>query len=147
VRISVSRQIDAPAERVWALVVDWERQSEWIPATTVRVLQGPHEGVGTRLEATTGAGPLRLADPMEVVEWDPPWLCVMRHEGRLLRGVGIFRTRPAAVGRCVFTWEEQLDPPGGRMGRLAAVVVGRLATPFFAFALRRLARLATRAPE
>ncbi len=145
VDISVGRVIDAPAEQVWALVVDWERQSAWIPATVVRVLPGPRHGVGTKLEAATGAGPLRMVDPMEVVEWDPPWLCVMRHEGPILRGVGIFRTRPAAAGKCVFTWQERLDPPEGRAARLATSMLGRLSTPFFALALWRLARLATRA--
>jgi hypothetical protein len=43
----------------------------------------------------------------------------------------------------VFTWQEQLDVPGGRVGRVAGVVAGRLATPFFALALWRLGRLAT----
>jgi hypothetical protein len=144
VDISVSRVIDAPAEQVWSLVVDWERQSSWIPATAVRVLPGLRAGIGTKLEATTGAGPLRVTDPMEVVEWDPPWLCVMRHDGPVLRGVGIFRTRPAATGRCVFTWQEQVEVAGGRVGLVAGDVAGRLATPFFAVALWRLDRLATR---
>ena len=30
--------VDAPPERVWALLTDWERQGDWMLATDVRTV-------------------------------------------------------------------------------------------------------------
>ena len=146
--VALTREIAAPAERVWRLAVDWERQSAWIPATTVRLLPGPREGLGTRVEAVTGVGPLRLlVDPMEVVEWDPPRLCVTRHDGNVLRGTGTFGVEPLGRDRCRFTWREDLELPGGPLVGGAYRVGSRLSTPFLAYAVGRLARLAASPDE
>ncbi|MGW0231895.1 SRPBCC family protein [Actinopolymorpha singaporensis] len=142
--ISASREIAAPARRVWDLLVDWERQGEWMPLTKVRVLPGPREGLGTRLEAVTGVGPAGVTDPMEVVDWAPPGRCVVRHDGRVLRGTGTFEIEPLAADRCRFTWREDLTAPGGPIGEAVFAGLGRVSTPFFGYALARLAKLAER---
>ncbi|MEQ7127254.1 SRPBCC family protein [Actinopolymorpha sp. B11F2] len=133
-----TREIAAPAERAWSLLVDWERQSEWMPATTVRMLPGPTHGIGTRLEAVTGFGPIHVADPMRVVAWEPPRRCVTLHEGRWLRGTGTFAVEPLGRDRCRVTWREDLDP-GPVLGRVPGVptLLARASQPFFALALRR----------
>jgi carbon monoxide dehydrogenase subunit G len=138
--IVAAREVAAPAERAWALLVAWERQDEWMPATTVRRLAGRAEGVGTRLEAVTGLGPVRIADPMQVVEWEPPGRCVVRHEGRWLRGTGTFTVEPLGPARCRVSWREDLDT-GPLLRRVPGVpaLLARASQPFFAFALRRFA--------
>lgn|SRR5690606_15774251 len=142
--LRVSRRIAAPAERVWDVVTDWPRQGAWMPATTVRVLPGPRQGVGTRVEAVTAVGPLRVVDPMEVVEWRPPRRCVTRHDGAVLRGLGTFAVEPSPTGGCRVTWEEDLDPGVSWPTRLVAACAIALSRPFFVWALRRLDRLCTR---
>lgn len=113
-----------------------------MPATTVRLLPGPSAGVGTRLEARTGIGRLAVVDPMEVVQWQPPYRCVVRHEGPVVRGLGVFEIEPLDAGSCRFHWREEFD----RLPAPQRVAYGALAplmTPFFALALRRFERLAT----
>ena len=36
--------VDAPPERVWAVLTDWGRQGEWMLATDVRTVDGPAQG-------------------------------------------------------------------------------------------------------
>jgi hypothetical protein len=141
VGISVSRRIAAPAASVWELLVDWPRQGEWMPATTVRVLPGPDTGIGTRLEARTGIGRLVVVDPMEVVEWRPPYRCVTRHDGRVVRGLGVFEIEPLGAEACRFGWREEFDRLPLWL-RVPYATLSPFATPFFALALRRLERLA-----
>ena len=38
------------------------------------------------LRAVTAIGPVGFTDTMEIVEWDPPHRCVVRHTGRVVRG-------------------------------------------------------------
>jgi uncharacterized protein YndB with AHSA1/START domain len=144
VGIRVSREIAAPARRVWELLADWERQGEWIPVTTVRTLPGQREGVGTRIEAVTGLGPARVVDPMEVISWEPPRRYVTRHLGQLVRGTAAFEVEPLGPDRCRFTWTEDLDPGRSAALRTAYGVLGRAVSPFFSLALWRLGRIAER---
>ena len=57
VPILIDVLVDAPAAAVWAAVVDWDRQSEWMLGTTVRstinggVGVGGKEGTGCFVEA------------------------------------------------------------------------------------------------
>jgi carbon monoxide dehydrogenase subunit G len=112
-----SVDIDAPPERVWDHVVDWPRQSEWIPATRVRAAAGT--GIGTQVEAFTGVGPLGLRDTMTVTAWDPPRRCEVLHTGRLLRGEAGFVVTPRGHDGARLEWWERFDLPGGPAGRLA----------------------------
>jgi hypothetical protein len=89
--------IDAPLTRVWAEMVDWEGQSEWMFST--RVYDDPHsvEGVGHTLRAFTGPFArwnriLGIMDEMVVSEWEPPRFCRVEHVGRIIRGYGTFRS-------------------------------------------------------
>jgi hypothetical protein len=110
--------IDAPPERVWDRVVDWPRQSEWIPATRVRaVTEGT--GIGMQIEARTGVGRLCLVDTMTVTAWEPPWRCEVLHTGRVLRGEAGFVVTPLVDHGARLEWWERFDLPAGPAGRLA----------------------------
>ncbi|WP_370614526.1 SRPBCC family protein [Mumia sp. Pv 4-285] len=125
--------IDAPPDAVWSYVTDWERQGEWIPATTVRV-------VGDEMIARTGLGPIGFDDTMHVIRSEPPRLCEVAHTGRVVSGTGVFTCEPADGGRTVFAWEERVRVPGGPV----AGVLWRLAAPGirigYGVALTRLRR-------
>ncbi|HEY5186298.1 MAG TPA: SRPBCC family protein [Actinomycetes bacterium] len=131
--------VDAPPEALWAAVTDWERQSEWMLGTRVRVVAGPAEGVGARLEAFTGVGRAGFVDSMVVTEWDPPWRATVLHTGRVVRGTGLFEVLALPGGRSRFVWSEDLELPLGLVGRLGFPVV----RPVFLAGVRAsLARLA-----
>jgi carbon monoxide dehydrogenase subunit G len=116
--VTVDVQIDAPPEAVWAAVVDWDRQSEWMLGTKVRATTNGGVGLGGGLEAYTGVGPLGFLDTMVITEWEPPVRCTVRHTGRVVRGLGIFEVFALPGGRSRFVWSEKLDLPLGRLGRL-----------------------------
>lgn len=137
-----SVEIDASPEVVWAAVTDWDQHGRWMLFTTVRRLDGDGTGVGGRIRAATGFGPLAVADPMTITVWRPPYRCENRHEGRLIRGVGAFDVEPTANGRSRFTWSEWLDLPFGAVGEVGFVLVKPLFAAFLGLCLRRLARWA-----
>jgi polyketide cyclase/dehydrase/lipid transport protein len=136
--------VSAEPERVWQLAMDWSRQQDWMWGTRVR----GGTGVGAQVVARTGLGPLGFADTMVITEWDPPNRCVVRHTGKIIRGLGIFEVAPRGE-LCEFRWTEQLQLPlssAGLPGRRAVVPLGRwIAVPLAQRALdaslRRFARL------
>lgn len=115
--MNVTVNVDAPQEQVWCAAMDWERQGEWILATQVRLVDGDGESVGSKVAAVTGIGGVGVSDTMEIVEWEPPQRCVVRHTGRLVRGLGIFEVLPRN-GCSVFSWAEELTLPLGVVGQL-----------------------------
>ena len=138
--VTVDIIIDAPVEAVWAAVVDWENQDEWMLGTRVRVVGDKAHGLGARLEAVTGGGPIAAVDPMVVTEWEPPNRCVVRHTGSLVRGVGIFEVFALPGRRSRFVWTEKLDLPLGRLGRAGWPLVRPAIAAGVRASLRRLAR-------
>jgi hypothetical protein len=118
-KVLVRESIDiaeAP-ERVWSFMVDWPRQSEWIPATKVwAVTEGA--GVGAQIEAWTGLGRIGYLDTMTITGWDPPRRCEVLHTGRMMRGEGGFVIAPAGPGCTRLEWWERFVMPGGPLGRL-----------------------------
>lgn len=135
-------EVDAPAERVWARLVDWDRQGAWMLGTRVRGTARDGQGVGGGIEAFTGVGPLGFLDTMVVTQWEPPRRCVVRHTGRVVRGAGAFEVEPLDEGRCRFVWSEWFDPPLGALGQLGFLAVRPLLRAGLELSLRRFARLA-----
>jgi carbon monoxide dehydrogenase subunit G len=139
-QLTASVDVAAPAQELWDALVDWPRQGEWMPATQVRIVARDGQGVGARLEARTGFGPLAVLDRMTITEWQPPRRCAVEHTGRVIRGTAGFEVRPEGAGRSRLVWTEELVAPFG----LPDVVVRLLLRPATAVvirtALRRLAR-------
>ncbi len=138
--LEVSSRVLVPAEpeRVWQVAMDWSRQQDWIWGTRVR----GGTGVGAVVTARTGMGPVGFVDTMMITEWDPPRRCVVRHTGKIVRGLGIFEvTRRGS--ECEFRWTERLDLPWPAGGRLGRWTVAPLARWGLGASLRRFARLCT----
>ena len=132
VRLECAVEVDAPPQVVWDLLVDWERQGEWILLTRVRGAQGVGgRGVGGRVEAFTGIGPVGFLDTMVVTAWEPPWRCLVQHTGRVVKGPGAFLVEPLPRGRSRFVWCDDVELPLGRLGREADIawLAAYLASP------------------
>jgi hypothetical protein len=132
--------VNAPAEAVFKAFTAWERQSDWIPFTKVRVVEGDG-GEGSLVEAVTTLGPATLRDEMRVVRVDPPYEVRVVHFGRLLRGPGVFRCTPMGEGRTQVVWHEWFHLPGGVAGRVAWPVLWPGSKVSLTQALKKFARL------
>ena len=71
---TVSTEIAAPAEAVWALVSDLTRMGEWSPETTKVEWTGDSTGpaVGATFRGTNKLGPRRWSTNGRIVVADPP---------------------------------------------------------------------------
>ncbi|WP_164701175.1 SRPBCC family protein [Modestobacter sp. KNN46-3] len=147
-------EVDAPPEQVWAALVDWDRQGEWMLLTDVRAGAHDGQGVGGELAATTGVrlpGPLggrRLGvlDTMLITGWEPPRRVDVRHTGRVVRGTGTFEVRPRDDGGSTFVWTEGLDLPLGALGRAGWPLVRPVMAAGVRLSLRRFAAYARAHP-
>jgi uncharacterized membrane protein len=135
--------VKAPAATVFDALRAWERQGEWIPFTTVRVLAGDG-GPGSRIEAVTAVGPAVLRDRMRVTRLDRPYEIGVVHDGPVLRGPGVLRCTPLGEARTQVVWHEWFHLPGGVVGRLAGPLLWPGSKAGLTQALRRFARLVER---
>lgn len=134
--------IDVAADRLWAVLVDWSRQGEWIPLTTVRTVRGGGRGLGGRIEAWTGAGRIGFTDPMVITHWDPPRRCEVLHLGPVVRGEGGFGVTAIDTGGARVQWWESFELPLGPVGRAGWRLTGPLWRAALDRSLARLRRLA-----
>ncbi len=132
--------VNAPAARVFAAFTAWQRQSDWVPLTTVRVVEGDG-GEGSLIEAVTAVGPAVLRDEIRVVRLDPPYEVRVVHCGRLLRGPGSLRCTPMADGRTQVVWHDWFHLPGGAAGRLAWPLLWPGSKASMTSALKKFGRL------
>jgi len=110
--------VNAPAARVFAAFINWERQSEWIPFTRVRVVEGDG-GEGSLIEAITGVGSTGLRDEIRVVRVDAPYEVQIVHCGKILRGPASMRCTAMAGDRTQVVMHEWFHLPGGQATKLA----------------------------
>jgi hypothetical protein len=132
--------VNAPAQRVFAAFLNWEKQSEWIPFTTVRVVEGDG-GEGSLVEAVTALGPAALRDELRVVKVNPPYEVRVVHCGKVLRGPGAFRCTAMSGDRTQVVLHEWFHLPVGPIGKLAWPVLWPGSKLSFTGALRKFGRL------
>jgi hypothetical protein len=125
---------------VWAALVDWPGQRDWMLGTEVHVTGGDGASEGSELAAFTGAGGIGFLDTMRITEWDPPHRCAVAHTGRLVRGTGVFAVEPAGDD-AVVVWTEALDLPLGALGAAGFAVLRPAFAAGVRSSLRRFARL------
>jgi hypothetical protein len=133
--------VAAPPGATFAAATDWPRQGDWMLGTRVWATHGDGVGVGARIAAFTGVGAVGFTDPMEIVYWQPPHRCVVRHLGRVLRGAGAFEVEARPGGASRFVWSEWLVPPGGLVGQYAFLLGRPAFVAGVRHSLRRFARL------
>ncbi|QWF79224.1 SRPBCC family protein [Amycolatopsis sp. CA-230715] len=142
--VLLSVEVAAPAGTTWLALTDWTRQGEWMLGTEVEVLAGNGRSVGSRLAAFTGVAGIGFTDTMEIIGWEPPVRCTVRHLGKLVRGTGAFHVQDKGPQRSVFIWSEQLELPFGVVGRLGWPLAKPAFTLGLRYSLQRFAKFAER---
>jgi len=137
VAVHAAVDVEATAEQVWRVLVDWTRHGEWVPFT--RAEGGAAQGES--IEAWTGIGPVGFVDVMVIDDWRPPNRVTVRHTGWPVRGEGRFDLVDLPGGRCRVTWAELVDLPLGPAGRVGWIAAGPFVRLMLHTALRRLAKL------
>ncbi len=107
----MSLVIEAPIEKVWAALADWESQGDWMLQTTVEVTSQIREGVGTTIAAFTGIGKFGVMDHMIVTSWQPPHICDVVHTGKIIKGTGRFKLSAIDAETTRFDWSEEILTP------------------------------------
>ncbi|GAA3203061.1 SRPBCC family protein [Streptomyces virens] len=139
----VQRTAPLPLDEAWRRLTEWPRHAAVVPLTRITVTTPPPTGVGTRVVARTGLGPLAFDDPMDVTVWRPPvddtpGLCRLEKRGRVVRGWAEIEVRPGPGGRTRVRWQEEI-----RLRFLPAsmnAVVARAGRQVFGRAVNRLLR-------
>jgi len=132
--------VNAPADRVFAAFVNWERQSEWIPFTKVRLIEGDG-GEGSLIQAVTGVGSTVLRDEIRVVRVDAPYEVRIVHCGKILRGPASMRCTAMAGDRTQVVMHEWFHLPGGQATKLAWPLIWPGSKLSLTGALRKFGRL------
>jgi len=109
--IAMSLVINAPIEKVWQAIADWESQGDWMLQTTVEVTSDIREGVGTSIAAFTGVGKFGVMDHMVVTSWQPPFICDVLHTGKIIKGTGRFELIAIDTDSTRFNWSEEILAP------------------------------------
>jgi uncharacterized protein YndB with AHSA1/START domain len=109
--IAMNLVINAPIEKVWAALADWESQGDWMLQTTVEVTSEIREGVGTTIAAFTGIGKFGVMDHMVVTSWQPPHICDVAHTGKIIKGTGRFQLSAIDADTTRFDWSEEIETP------------------------------------
>jgi hypothetical protein len=110
-RIAMNLVIDAPIQKVWDALADWESQGKWMLQTTVEVTSEIRTGVGTSIAAFTGVGKLGIMDHMTVTSWNPPNVCDVVHTGKIIKGTGRFELTALTPQSTRFDWSEEVLAP------------------------------------
>ena len=128
-------------EVAWDVVMDWERQSNWMLFTRVWGAENDGVGIGGGVAARTSVGGVGFTDDMVITHWDPPRECTVKHLGKIVRGTGTFTIEPRVSGSgSTFTWSEDVVPPLGRLGAFAWPVVRPAFEVMMRISLKRLVK-------
>ena len=103
--------IDAPPERVFAVLADWRSYGDWVVGS--RKIRGADPGfpaAGTRFHHQVGVGPLNLNDHTSVLEVDQPRKLILKAKARPLgTAVVDLEMRREAGGTRVYMREDPGD--------------------------------------
>jgi len=109
--LAISLTINAPIQKVWDNIAQWEKQGDWMLQTRVWVTSHINEGVGTEISAFTGISRLGILDTMIVTKWEPPFTCDVIHTGKVIKGTGSFKLAEISPGVTSFDWSEEVLAP------------------------------------
>ena len=126
-QLRVTREIDAPAQRVWELITDIEHAPETLSGVeqVERLDDGGGFGVGTRWRETRTMFGRQATEEMEVTAVEPERSYTTVAQHGTTRYVSALQVEPLGEERCqlAMTFE---GTSSSALGRILAATVGRL---------------------
>jgi uncharacterized protein YndB with AHSA1/START domain len=142
-RVHTVIEIDAPPERVWAVVMDPRRLADWV--TIHRRLGDVPARLrkGSTFEQTLNLRGAHLHVVWTVVDIDEPRRAVWEGHGPAhSRAAIVYELHPDGEARTRFEYTNEFKPPGGALGAVAGrVLVGGLSQREAQRSLERLKRI------
>lgn len=138
VRFTVTRDLNLPADAVFAELIDWKAHEDWVPLTKV-VIHSGDGGAGTEFTATSGLGPLALPDRMRIDSLDAETMTVhVTKLGPVLTGTVELRVTPTGATSCRLDWFEDVRVPV--LPQFLATPVGAAARQGFTTSIKKMAK-------
>ena len=139
---TISREVDAPAEAVWAVLADGWLYATWVVgASRIRDVDAGWPAVGTKIHHSVGLWPALINDTTSVERAGPPHELVLTARGWPAGEAHVHLSVEArGESRCVVTITE--DAVSGPVTLIPAPLRHRLLAPRNRETLLRLALLA-----
>ena len=138
VRFTVTRDLNLPADAVFAELIDWKAHEDWVPLTKVIIHSGDG-GAGTEFTATSGLGPLALPDRMRIDSLDAETMTVhVTKLGPVLTGTVELKVTPTGASSCRLDWFEDVRVPV--LPQFLATPVGAAARQGFTTSIKKMAK-------
>ena len=138
VTLTFSIEINARPKTIFEYVSNWEKQSEWILFTKVKLLKGLPNQKDPLLLAITGVGPFKVKDTMVITDWHPYKRIVVEHTGRVVLGKGVFIIEEISDKVSKFSWQEITPIPLGFIGQIGLVLIRPIMNIAFGKSLKNL---------
>ena len=132
--------VDVPADVAWAFVSDPRRVHSVVPNTTVAILSGSFETVGSRYLVTTRAPGQTLDATHEIVRYEPPRLIETRTTSQGTVGRSLMQVEPVRDGACALIVQGEIEWGGTFTALVSRVVTALAGRKTFAESLERLKR-------
>ena len=138
VRFTVTRELNLPADAVFAVLIDWKAHEDWVPLTKV-VIHSGDGGAGTEFTATSGFGPLALPDRMRIDSLDAETMTVhVTKLGPVLTGTVELSVTSTGSTSCRLDWFEDVRVPV--LPQFLATPVGAAARQGFTTSIKKMAK-------
>ena len=138
VQFTVSRNLDLPADHVFAELIDWKAHEDWVPLTKV-VIHSGDGGAGTEFTATSGIKPLALPDRMRIDSLDSEAMTVhVTKLGPVLTGTVELSVTSTGSNSCRLDWFEDVRVPV--LPQFLATPVGAAARQGFTTSIKKMAK-------
>ena len=135
-RIERSTELPCEPDEAWRVLVDWERQADWMAdADAIVVTSSQRAGTVVSLRVRTRLfGIPAFTETIEVIDWEPPKALTIAH-GPPLRGRGTWTLERTPAGTR-FTWGERVELETPALGWLLSAAYA----PVLGWLLRRSMR-------
>ena len=138
VQFTVSRNLDLPADRVFAELIDWKAHEDWVPLTKV-VIHSGDGGAGTEFTATSGIKLLALPDRMRIDSLDAEAMTVhVTKLGPVLTGTVELSVTSTGSTSCRLDWFEAVRVPV--LPQFLATPVAAAARQGFTTSIKKMAK-------
>lgn len=137
-RLADSTQIDVPAEVAWAFLSEPPRFHAIQPNTSVQLLSGTFDTVGSRYLVTTKTAGHVIDATHEIIRIEPPRLLETRTTSQGTVGVSLLQVEPIRDDACVVIMQGEIEWGGSFMAVVSRVLTGVFGRRTFAAALQRM---------